>query len=184
MKKVNYLYKDGSGTTISIDYDPLIEDYQVKRSENNINPHKIKKEVMNFFVDFYLQMQDVRYKTLDRKFDWGEFKSFTNIVTQGAGPFAYIQDDNEDGKKWLIKKLSGIYQKKLDQKIAELNFTDQHLISFDIVKKFYKMEEIVRFYLSMFYSTCNPRYFDMKFQSEFEMMNDVQFSNLFYQMSE
>ena len=47
--------------------------------------------------------------------------------------------------------------------MQELNFSDSHLISYDIVKKFHKMEEIVRFYLSMFYSTCNPSYHDMKF---------------------
>ena len=74
---------------------------------------------MEFYVKFYLEMKlklnIVQLSSLRQNFDYYDFQSFTDTVSQGMSPFVRVEL-NPTTKEWLINKLEGIWESKINQK--------------------------------------------------------------------
>lgn len=195
-ERVKTFYQNGANKTQIIKRGlDQGDEYEIKRSKK-VDAYKIRPELMEFYVEFFLQMQ-LKNPTDDLhkfkgKFDWNEFQSFTQTVSQGAAPFANLEDDPV-ALKWLLSKLEAIWESKLNEKeeqLAQLNgrtVKDNQLVSQEILGKFGKLEGLVRFYFDLFDSTVNPNFQDRHFgiggKKNQHSSGDV-FVNLFYQMAD
>lgn len=95
--------------------------------------------------------------------------------------------DDDTAEKWLVNKLTKIYESKIQDKIPELQFKDMHLISYNIVKRYKQLEEIIIFYFKMFDSSVNPIYQDSSFHENAfatTKQQDDKFIDIFYQMTD
>lgn len=92
------------------------DDFTIERNDM-VSAYEIQEELLEFYIDFLIKNEILFTDSLDQlkgQFDWPRFQIFTQSVSHGAAPFNTLVED-EDAKKWLIDKLSLMWDNKLSE---------------------------------------------------------------------
>ena len=73
-------------------------EYEIIEKVAPVNVYEIRKELMEFYIDFLIKNEILFAESLDDlkgKFEWTRFQAFTQSVSHGAAPFSSINGDTE-----------------------------------------------------------------------------------------